>query len=251
MGCYFMQKKLYSVLALSLCTLMIFSLTGCSVLQKLGLGGAEDDELRPVSSVVMDEEEAMKLMNKKPIRLYFANEDNTKLRAEIRYIDAETAGNDVKKLANIIVEELIKGPGKETGLKGTIPEGTRLLSDVVIENNTAIVNLSKEFVDNHPGGKDAEKLTIYSIVNSLTELEGIEKVRFQIEGKTVERLKGGFKFDSDFPRTTSIISKEPPVRGKIEFEGIERKEQQEREGEGTEDKADETFNNMEEEEILE
>ena len=52
-----------------------------------------------------------------------------------------------------------------------------------IKDGVATVNLTKDFVDKHPGGKDAERLTLYSIVNSLTEVKDIQKVKFLINGK--------------------------------------------------------------------
>lgn len=211
MRCHLMRKYFCILL---LCILVIILNAGCGILQKLGIN-EDTDELRPVSSVVISEDEAVKIMDKNPIYLYFANEDNTKLRPEIRYIKLADAGKNTEKLATVIVKELIKGPSKNTELKATIPEGTKLRKSVIIEGRVATVDFSKELIENHTGGKDAEKLTIYSVVNSLTGLEGIKKVKFKIDGKTKAEFKGGFKFDAPFPRSTSIISKEPPVRGEI------------------------------------
>jgi hypothetical protein len=182
--------------------------TGCGILQKLGIEKSESDELQPASSIVMGEEEAQKLSDKVPIHLYFANEDNTKLKLEVRHIPASEAKKSVNHLAGIVVNELINGPTKK-GLKSTIPGGTKLIKNSVpIKAGVATVNLSKDFVDKHPGGKDAERITIYSIVNSLTDIKGIQEVRFLINGKECEVYKGNFKFDAAFPRNLSIISNE-------------------------------------------
>jgi hypothetical protein len=182
--------------------------TGCGILQKLGIEKSESDELQPASSIVMGEEEARKLSDKVPIHLYFANEDNTKLKLEVRHIPASEAKKSVNNLAGIVVNELINGPTKK-GLKATIPGGTKLIKNSVpIKSGVATVNLSKDFVDKHPGGKDAERITIYSIVNSLTDIKGIQEVRFLINGKECEVYKGNFKFDAAFPRNLSIISNE-------------------------------------------
>jgi len=184
--------------------------SGCSILQKLGFIEPENDELRPASSVVMEEEMARRLENKYPIRLYFANEDGTKLRVEIRYIDDSETEKGINYLASIIVNELINGPAAKEGLLPTIPEGTKL-NFVEVKDGVATVDLSKEFVDNHMGGRNAEQLTLYSIVNSLTELSEIQKVKFTIDGKSQKEYKGHFKFDVAFPRNTSMVSKEPAV----------------------------------------
>ena len=255
-----MQRKVFCFLIL--CVLAMVFTSGCSILQKLGFGDASNDELLPASSLVMEEEEASKLKDKKPIRLYFADKENVKLRAEIRYINASDMGGNAGSQATILVRELMKGPGKGIELESTIPEGTRLLSDVTIENHTATVNFSKEFVEKHPGGKDEEKLTVYSVVNTLTELREIEKVIFKVEGETRALYKGNFKFDKPFPRSTSIISKQPPLRGKIETDEEGQIENKDTGGNGENpvskeneqknpEKTNETFGGADEEEILE
>jgi hypothetical protein len=189
-------------------SLVLALLTGCTIFQKLGLQKVTDDELRPVSSIIIGEAEASKLTDKTPIRLYFANEDNTKLKLEIRYIDASEAKKSISGMATAIVNELIKGPSDDAAFRRTVPTEAKLLSPVSIKNKVATVNFSKEFKSKHSGGKDAERMTIYSIVNSLTELEEIEKVKFLIDGKSQQEFMGNFKFDALFPRSTQLISKD-------------------------------------------
>lgn len=197
------MRKVLCIITASI--MIVTMLSGCSVLQKLGLKG--DDELQPVSSVVMNEDEAMKLTDKMPISLYFATEDSAKLKLEVRYVDMKEAKKSVNNLAGLIVKELIAGP-KDSGLKATIPEGTQLLGNVAIDAKVATVNLSKEFVDKHPGGEAAARLTIYSLVNSLTEINEIEKVKFLVNGKSTEDFKGAYKLSSAFPRTVALITNE-------------------------------------------
>jgi hypothetical protein len=208
-----------TILLVTLFVFIIVMLPGCSLLQKLGLQGSQDDELRPVSSIVIGETEASKLTDKTPLRLYFANADNTKLKLEIRYVGtAEVKKSDVT-LATAVMNELIKGPSDNTAFKSTIPAETKLVSPIQIENKVATVNLSKEFKTKHPGGKEAERMTIYSIVNSLTELEGIEKVKFTIDGKSQKEYMGNFKFDALFPRSTQLIGKDASGSGADATEG--------------------------------
>lgn len=194
------------------CILIISMLTGCSALQKFGL--KDNDEVSPVSSIALSEVEAQQIANKAPIYLYFANEEGTKLKLEVRYIPMSEAKKTANEIASLIVKELINGP-KETGLKATVPPETKLRANVKIDGEVATVDLTKEFKEKHPGGKAAEQLTIYSIVNSLTELKEISKVKFKIEGKAVKEFKGNYKFDNEFPRSTSLISKEAAPSGKI------------------------------------
>ncbi len=197
------MRRLTCIVTLCFMILSIFS--GCSVLQKIGLQKSDSDEIYPASSISMGEDEAKKLSDKVPIRLYFANEDSTKLKLEVRYIPVSEAKKSVNNLAGIVVKELINGP-EGSDLKPTIPKGTKLRSSVGIKAGVATVDLSKDFVDKHPGGKAAEQLTIYSVVNSLTQIKDILKVKFLINGESREAYKGSFKFDIPFPPDPSLIS---------------------------------------------
>jgi len=200
------MKRTISILTIF--AIVLVTLSGCNLLQSIGLQKESDDELRPVSSIIIGEDEASRLTDKTPIRLYFANKENTKLKLEIRYIDSADAKKSTSNLASVIVRELIKGPSDETSLNRTIPTEAKLRTTVSISNKVATVDMSTEFKTKHPGGKDAEKMTIYSIVNSLTELEEIQKVKFTIDGKVQKEYMGNFQFNSLFPRSAPLISKE-------------------------------------------
>ena len=164
----------------------------------------QEDEVSPVSSIVLTEADARRLNEKLPVTLYFSNQDGTGLINEIHYLSMDDAKQGTEQLASLLVKELVKGPSNSE-LKATIPEGAALRSQVKVENRTATVDMTKEFVDNHPGGKEAEEMTIFSIVNTLTELKDIETVKFLINGKEQKEFKGNFRFDNEFPRNESLI----------------------------------------------
>ncbi|TYP50864.1 GerMN domain-containing protein [Thermosediminibacter litoriperuensis] len=139
-------------------------------------------------------------LNKVAVTLYFTDENAMYLEPEVREVE-----RGEKPLEQIVVEELIKGPTKP-GLSRTIPEGTKLLS-IEVKDGIAYVNFSKEFKENHWGGSTGEAMTINSVVNSLTELPGIEKVQFLIEGKKEGTLAGHMIFNEPFSRNENIIKK--------------------------------------------
>ncbi len=118
------------------------------------------------------------------ITLYFGDSQAQWLVAEER----EVVKKKDEPLGEIVVRELIKGPVKQ-GLQRTIPEGTRLLS-LSVADRVATVNFSGEFQSRHWGGSAGETFTVYSVVNTLTLLEGIEKVQFLVEGVKLESLAG-------------------------------------------------------------
>jgi len=161
--------------------------------------------INPVSCISMGERDASKIQDKYPVHLYYATKDN-KLKLVVRYISLHDAKKDISEVATIIMEELIKPP-KEEGLLSVVPKGTILKKPVQVVDNVAIVDLSREFLKNHKGGLEQETITLFAIVNSLTELKDIHKVRFLINGRTLKEYKGNFRFDKDFPRCkTKVIT---------------------------------------------
>lgn len=185
--------------------ILVLLLCSCSANKKTQTDA--DEDLTPTSSLTMDEEEAAVLNEKVPVILYFTDEEQTKLVKEIRYVDIKEAKKGSNALASIMVKELIAGP-KAKGLKSAIAEGTTLRSPVKIDGRVATVDFTKEFVDNHPGGKELAELTIYSVVNSLTELKEVERVRILINGKETKNFKSQVTLDSDFPRNDAVVNKE-------------------------------------------
>lgn len=187
--------------------IMISALMMCSCGSAKKDGDDMEDDLTPTSSLTIDEEEAAVLNEKVPVILYFGDEQQTKLIKEIRYVDIKEAKKGAETLASVMVKELIKGP-KAEGLSSLIAEGTTLRAPVTIAERVATVDFTKEFIDNHPGGKVLAELTVYSIVNSLTEMKEIERVKITINGKTTKNFKDNVTLSSDFPRNDAIVNKE-------------------------------------------
>ena len=190
-----------------LVVMMILALLLCSCSANKNAETSAEEDLTPTSSLTIDEEEAAVLNEKVPVILYFSDEEQTKLVKEIRYVDIKEAKKGAATLASVMVKELIAGP-KANGLKAVIAEGTSLRSPVKIEGRVATVDFTKEFVDNHPGGKELAELTIYSVVNSLTELKDVERVKIIINGKETKNFKSKVTLDSDFPRNDAVVNKE-------------------------------------------
>lgn len=114
------------------------------------------------------------------ITLYFADKDGAQLVKEERKITI----NEKEKVEMQAIKELIKGP-ENKDLSRTVAAETKVLS-IEIKEGVCFVNFSQEFISRHPGGTMGEQLTIYSVVNTLTALDGIEKVQFLVEGQKNE-----------------------------------------------------------------
>lgn len=116
------------------------------------------------------------------VNLYFSDYQAMYLVPEKRKISMPSS------LAKQVVIEIINGP-KNSNLYPTIPKGTQL-NELYIADDIAYVDLSDEVSKNHPGGSSAELMTVYSIVNTLTEIPPIKGVQILIEGNERESLVG-------------------------------------------------------------
>ncbi len=148
----------------------------------------------PQSTNPKDEEP----VEKEIITLYYANSNADKVVAEKREVEIEKD----TQIERLVFEELKKDP-KSEGLHAVIPEGTKLLS-ASTKDGTCTLDLSKEFVDNHPGGSAGELMTLYSIINTITELPDIDKVQFLIEGQKQEVYIHAI-FNEPFKRDDKLI----------------------------------------------
>lgn len=132
------------------------------------------------------------------VTLYFPRKDAQTLVKETRSIKV----TDQQPIAQYIINELIKGPINEN-LTASLSSDTVLLS-VETSDNICFVNFKANFIDKNSGSAEKEKMAIYSIVDSLTELESIQRVQFLMDGKKVD-IFGNINIGSMFGRDESII----------------------------------------------
>jgi len=116
------------------------------------------------------------------VTLYFSDSQAMYLVPEKRKI------LQTYSLARQAVIELIKGP-ENSDLYSTIPEGTQI-NEIYIADDIAYIDLSEEIFKNHPGGSSGELMTVYSIVNTLTEIPPIKGVQILVGGNERESLIG-------------------------------------------------------------
>lgn len=132
------------------------------------------------------------------VALYFANSDGSGLVREDRTIKI----TDQQPIEQYIINELIKGPGDKE-LKPILSGKTSLLS-VDLADNICYLNFKSNFISENTGSEQHERLVIYSIVNSLTELQTISRVQFYMDGKRVDNF-GSFNIKDYIHRDIGII----------------------------------------------
>ena len=92
------------------------------------------------------------------------------------------------RAAKIMAEKLVDDKNPKT-LK-LIPDEEGCI-DVDVKGNTAIVDLKKTLAKNKPENRTHGLLMVYSIVNSLTSIDGIDTVKFLVDGKEEKNYISG------------------------------------------------------------
>jgi len=114
-----------------------------------------------------------KSSTKQKVSLYFLNKDNSALVQEVRNIEISEMA-----ILRATMEALIEGPNKAE-LRRTMPEGVSILG-IKRDGKIAVVDFSKEYKIKESGVP--EELKRISVVNTLTGISGIEKVKIMVEG---------------------------------------------------------------------
>jgi len=134
------------------------------------------------------------------INLYFSDSQAMYLVPEKREIP------QTPSLAKQAVIELIKGP-ENSAFYPTIPHGTQV-NEVYIVDDIIYIDLSEEIFKNHPGGSSGELMTVYSIVNTLTEIPSIRGVQILVEGNETKSLVGHIDISMPLLREENWIKPE-------------------------------------------
>lgn len=151
------------------------------------LPGAEDEGSPGGPAAPAAAEEAAPTVERQiNVKLFFQSADRPGLAVEER---AVAFSNDLARQLHAVVEELVRG--SKAGLGGTLAPDTRVLHVFVSARGVAYVDLSKEAAASHPGGSEAELVTVYSLVNSLAaNFPAIKRVQILIEDRPVPTLAG-------------------------------------------------------------
>ncbi len=139
------------------------------------------------------------------IILYFPDDQGQHL---VR-VDREITINSNVSIEYQIVEALKEAP-TGYGLTSALPIEAEVKS-IEVSDGICYIDFNEAFKAKHYGGATGEIMTVYSIVNSLTELPNISQVQFLIEGVKTDNFKGHLDFGALFENDINLISKEVQV----------------------------------------
>jgi spore germination protein GerM len=119
-------------------------------------------------------------------RLFYVDADGMRLTAVERdVVYAERPADQAREIITAQLEPV------DEPLVSAIPRSTKLRALFVTDKGEAFVDLSGDVQSAHPGGSLNELLTVYTIVDALTEnLPAITAVQVLVDGKEVETLAG-------------------------------------------------------------
>ena len=188
-----MNKKIWIILVSAL----VLAIIGIGVYLFI----INSEEEMPVNEIQPEEEISDEQMRQTIATVYYQNKETKELIAEGRLVDVKTLFTDPYAT---LVNLLIAGPKNES-LKSTIPVDTKILK-IELKGDIVYIDCSSEFIDNHEGGLEAENATVYSIVNTLTELNEVNGVKILINGKENQTFKDKIiSLKDPFSRNESLI----------------------------------------------
>ncbi len=126
--------------------------------------------------------------NKTELKIYFKDSVSNELCEEIRNVDAGKNPTETF-LAKIAIEQMIAGPQNEKN-SPIISSEAKLLS-LTVSEGVATVDMSKHFLDEQ--GVDSLVLR-FAFINTLCNIEGIDGIVIQVEGKPLVSESTGKEF---------------------------------------------------------
>lgn len=141
------------------------------------------EEETNVTEYTPEEEISQDQLRKTIVSLYFVSKENNDLVPEARLIDIkEIINTPYEKLVNLLID----GPKNEKNKK-IIPDNTTLLR-TFIEGDCVTLDFSSEFLNYNKEDEKEKNNLINSLVNTLTELTEVNKVKILVNGESAEEF---------------------------------------------------------------
>lgn len=144
------------------------------------LGGKESLLLSPDSFMLYDNGLDQ---SRQEFTVYYTDSQRRYLIAEEIMVNLATEDDVIACLV-----EALMNPPENSGLYSTLPRRTKLL-DYSVDNGICTINFSSELERNGFSDCEAQRLTLLSVVNTLTQMEEIQQVEFAAEGNLLVSYK--------------------------------------------------------------
>ena len=96
---------------------------------------------------------------------------------------------DAEFMAQQTLRRLIEGYDNNKKIRRIIPDKPGCVS-LALDGHVACVNIKTKYVTDKLTSRDIEKLFVYQIVNTVTAIDGIDAVKFTLDGSSAKKLAG-------------------------------------------------------------
>ena len=165
------NKKIVIIFSVLLIILIIGGYFVIKYLKQKGESGEITEEYTP------QEEISEEQLRQTIVTLYFLSKDTKEITPEARLVDIkDIITNPYENLINLLIE----GPKNEKNQK-VIPDNTKL-NKTYMEGDCITLDFSQEILNYDKNDEKAKENMVNTIVNTLTELTEVNKVKILIEG---------------------------------------------------------------------
>lgn len=179
------NKKIVIIFSVLLIILIIGGYFVIKYLKQKGESGEITEEYTP------QEEISEEQLRQTIVTLYFLSKDTKEITPEARLVDIkDIITNPYENLINLLIE----GPKNEKNQK-LIPDNTKL-NKTYMEGDCITLDFSQEILNYDKNDEKAKENMVNTIVNTLTELTEVNKVKILIDGNQSE------EFQEEYQRVT-------------------------------------------------
>ena len=152
---------------------------------------SEPDPMSQTNPKLKEEETSTPTSDSNSMTIYHvvSNDQGRHLEPVTMTLSSDLKADDYEARMNAAVTTMAQGKN------APLPNGTRLIS-LKIDDDTATIDLSKEYKENFTGGDEAESLAVQAITGTLGSISGVKKVQFLIAGEKTDSLGGNIAFDT-------------------------------------------------------
>ena len=160
-------------------SLLIIILIGGYFVIKYVKGKKEEENI--TEEYIPQEEISEEQLRQTIVSLYFESKETKELTPEARLVDIkEIINNPYDKLVQLIIE----GPKNDKNER-IIPENTKI-NKSYMDDDCVVLDFSEEILNYNKDDKNLKNNLINSLVNTLTQLTEVNKVKILINGNETE-----------------------------------------------------------------